>query len=718
MPNVSHANSLSTNSDSSCITSFNGNVKCWGSQSANLDFNATISVFGKVAQPDTFQQTIRELDRVSIDWVQPYAGDSTVDKYRVRWSLDGQSWTEEESIAPSFGLGGLAPNQEINFRIAAHNDAGWSAEAEHVATTLKSPEVPVGLEQVTKTPTSISLAWDAPASDGLTIDKYKLEWSSGDSNWSQQEVYGLTGVISGLTPATTYRVRVSAHSAAGWSQTSTFANATTTAKAGSPSALTQTARTATSVTFNWAAPDADGISIEKYKVEWSTNGTTWSEGEVNSVSYTITGLVAATSYRVRVSAFTAAGWGSASAESLLNTSGTGAMSLVVATESGVPVSGGALTWATIDNRFRSASAVSADISGRVTMNSVVAGTGRVNIVGGVLPGNITVSGAWDVSLTSGTLTLVVPDAPATKSRETLVRLPNGVAVDGAHVTIAGAGNASASKSSFTYSYLLATGDTSTTDAGGIAVVDGFDKSPVDVYAEYSDPDLSQKSLPQPLSSGLNLVMLDYMPWVEMTVANSTPSPGTSVPVEFTALENIGPALALPRIRALMVALDLSTTQPLAGVSVSISAPAGAPTSTPSCRPTLSGTTNALGKVTLRVCATRTGRYIISTRGAINSGDVQLSVTPVAPLAPAALTVKSTVKGRAALTWSAPSFDGGKPVTSYLVVMSRAGQKVTRTTKSRSIVVTGLKRKKTYVATVKACNSVGCSTVKSSKIKIK
>jgi hypothetical protein len=127
VPNVFGVNSLSTNSESSCVTLINGNVKCWGLQSANLDFDSTISVFGKVAEPDSFKQTVRELNRTSIKWTKPYSGASTVDKYRVRWSLDGQSWNEEEAVSSSFNLSDLSPNQEINFKIAAHlaNTGVW-----------------------------------------------------------------------------------------------------------------------------------------------------------------------------------------------------------------------------------------------------------------------------------------------------------------------------------------------------------------------------------------------------------------------------------------------------------------------------------------------------------------------------------------------------------------------------------------------------------------
>ena len=726
VPNVSGANSLSTNSESSCITLVNGNVKCWGLQSANLDFDATISVFGKVAQPDAFQQTVRELNRASIKWVQPYAGASIVDKYRVRWSLDGQSWTEEESSTPSFDLNGLASNQEINFKIAAHNDAGWSAEADYVATTLKSPEVPTGLEQVTKTPTSISLAWDAPASDGLTIDKYKLEWASGDSNWSQQEVEGLTSVISGLTPATTYRVRVSAYSAAGWSQTSVIESFATTAKPGTPTSLIQTARTANSVAFNWAAPAADGISIEKYKVEWSTNGTTWSEREVNTASYTISGLIAATSYRVRVSAFTAAGWGAASAESYLSTSGTKSMRISFVDAAGKPLSGGSVTWKTSDNRYSSAVPLGLTANGVVDFPRVAAGAGKVVISQVVLADGTEVSGQWDVQLGTSNLTLRMPalnENAISTVRKIKAQLPNGLPVPGANVSIDGLGIPSgypagpqfvnATIGDFTYKVrVVARG---VTDANGEFIFTGLlpgvcaatqnansCRDVPEATVQYSDGVL-QQNLTADINGTSTTVSFEEMPWIDLAVDSATANLNALVSIPIATLDT----------SSLSSLTTVSTTKiqqvsrsDLAGVSISAVPPSG---STQKCKGVaLKATTNNRGQAQLKVCATKSGTFQIKGKGAVATGYFNLRVKGAAPQKVTSASGVSPLAGSAKIAWNAPSYIGGASSVTYTVTLTGGGKTFVKKTSSRTATFSGLKNATAYSVKIVATTKFGSS----------
>jgi hypothetical protein len=71
----------------------------------------------------------------------------------------------------------------------------------------------------------------------------------------------------------------------------------------------------TSLVVSWKAPSNDGGSaITDYRVEWSTNGLTWSSANAGTgLTYTITSLVAGTGYKVRVSATNTvfAGYGTA-----------------------------------------------------------------------------------------------------------------------------------------------------------------------------------------------------------------------------------------------------------------------------------------------------------------------------------------------------------------------------------------------------------------------
>jgi hypothetical protein len=94
-----------------------------------------------------------------------------------------------------------------------------------------------------------------------------------------------------------------------------------------------------------------------------------------------------------------------------------------------------------------------------------------------------------------------------------------------------------------------------------------------------------------------------------------------------------------------------------------------------------------------------------TSSAASSVPVTIPVT--APEAPGAVTAKYPKAGTAKVLWTAPSNDGGKPITGYEVTSSPGG-KTCITTGARSCVVTGLPGGKAYAFTVKAKNDVGTS----------
>jgi titin len=59
-----------------------------------------------------------------------------------------------------------------------------------------------------------------------------------------------------------------------------------------------------SLVVTWKAPANDGgENITDYRVEWSTNGLTWTPASAGTgLTYTITGLTPGVGYKVRVSA--------------------------------------------------------------------------------------------------------------------------------------------------------------------------------------------------------------------------------------------------------------------------------------------------------------------------------------------------------------------------------------------------------------------------------
>ena len=86
---------------------------------------------------------------------------------------------------------------------------------------------------------------------------------------------------------------------------------------GAPTGLTAAADGQTEIDLSWTAPSSDGgASISGYRIEVSTNGSSWSDLVANTgsitTSYSHTGLTAGSTRYYRVSAINSAGTGSAS----------------------------------------------------------------------------------------------------------------------------------------------------------------------------------------------------------------------------------------------------------------------------------------------------------------------------------------------------------------------------------------------------------------------
>jgi hypothetical protein len=79
----------------------------------------------------------------------------------------------------------------------------------------------------------------------------------------------------------------------------------------------------------------------------------------------------------------------------------------------------------------------------------------------------------------------------------------------------------------------------------------------------------------------------------------------------------------------------------------------------------------------------------------------------APDAPTIGTATATGSTTATVSFTAPSNDGGSPITSYTVTSSPGG--ITATGSSSPITITGLTNNTSYTFTVRASNAVGTST---------
>ena len=229
----------------------------------------------------------------------------------------------------------------INFRfhsnagLCAPTDAAFQNWLQEIATKngpncssaqTSAPGAPTGLAATADGQTKIDLSWTAPSDDGdADITGYRIEVSTNGSSWS--DLVADTGNTStsyshtGLGANSTRHYRVSAINSAGTGTASGTDSATTdeasAEKPGAPTGLTATADGQTEIDLSWSAPPSDGgASISGYKIEVSTNGSSWSDLVADtgsaSTTYSHTGLSAGSTRHYRVSAINSEGTGQAS----------------------------------------------------------------------------------------------------------------------------------------------------------------------------------------------------------------------------------------------------------------------------------------------------------------------------------------------------------------------------------------------------------------------
>ena len=191
-------------------------------------------------------------------------------------------------------------------------------------TAATKPGKPTGLSATADGQTEIDLSWTAPSDDGgADITGYRIEVSTNGTSWGDLEEdtdsTSTSYTHSGLTAGSTRHYRVSSINSAGIGPASDSDSATTDAatKPGKPTGLTATADGQTEIDLSWTAPSDDGGAyITGYRIEVSTDGSSWSDlvadTDSTGTSYSHSGLTAGSTRHYRVSAINSAGTGPAS----------------------------------------------------------------------------------------------------------------------------------------------------------------------------------------------------------------------------------------------------------------------------------------------------------------------------------------------------------------------------------------------------------------------
>ena len=288
--------------------------------------------------------------KLTAAWVSPTGG-VTVSDYDVRYRACTDAdktcpdaddtwgaWTDVSHTGTGLTatITGLTNGTAYEVQVRAENAQGvegaWSATATDKPGRPPAPAAPTLTVQARQ----LTVNWTAPTANGLAVSDYDVQYCAGTTThcdagtasvwteWNPSDTGTTTSaVITGLTPATAYRVRVRAASSAGDGPWSASAGATTSTAAPEAPAAPTLAPASGSITANWAEPPDNGAAITDYDVRYcagtatycdTNDATKWTEWQASTTSTALsttinTGLTDGTLYQVQVRAENSAGTG-------------------------------------------------------------------------------------------------------------------------------------------------------------------------------------------------------------------------------------------------------------------------------------------------------------------------------------------------------------------------------------------------------------------------
>ncbi|MXW17846.1 MAG: hypothetical protein F4Z83_09920, partial [Gemmatimonadetes bacterium] len=264
--------------------------------------------------------------QINLSWTAPTeTGGAAITGYDIETSSQGTTRIVQTGTATTYPHTGLTAGSTWRYRVRAKNSEGngpWSSPVT-ATTDAAAPGAPTRLTATADGRHRINLIWQAPTSTGgVAITSYEIEVAvHPDSAWSTlvEEFTSFPNpyVHRGLAPGSTRYYQVRAKNSAGlsgpWSNVDSAR--TMAAPPGAPTELMATARDSSQIDLSWTAPaDDGGADISGYRIFFSvTNGQTWNilVGSTGSdaTTWSHTGLDPATTRHYRVAALNAAGPG-------------------------------------------------------------------------------------------------------------------------------------------------------------------------------------------------------------------------------------------------------------------------------------------------------------------------------------------------------------------------------------------------------------------------
>jgi alpha-tubulin suppressor-like RCC1 family protein len=472
--------------------------------------------------------------------------------------------------------------------------------------------------------------------------------------------------------------------------------------------ISQSGKARDSINIGWRAPNDNFSPITQYNVRYTFDDiqkvdeadVNWIEGTSDIPQFLIPGVSEARAAYITVNAQNEVGTSGWTSPIVVTTSGTREITGLINSWDNFPVYGGSISWSTQDGSFSSSKPIGLTAYGTIKFPRVPAGNLRMVFTGIHTPDGGLVSGAADIYLGFNQTTINLPQPASGPIWAIQVTAPDGP-VPNANVSITGLSSQSRVDGfTFEVSEIMNSG---ITNGDGVYYAYGYADSPPQVNVRYDDGILVQQKSAT-MFTNFTTVELEEMPWINVYQEMLDAYKNQVVSLTFDVNE------AAPlAIRHNLAPLTSS------GILITVKPPKGA--TQKNCGAKLSGRTNANGTVTLKVCATKSGKYKVLGTGAIASESVNINVSGSTPLAVNNLQAISPELETAEITWDKPSYLGGKKLKYYQITIVGNGKSKSFTTKNLSYTVTGLANATTYEVTIKAVTSIGSGNIAKTTVPI-